>query len=291
MFPRSTQPTPLTYLDQNALIELGRKARNTDFRKRLDSAIESGSLAAVVSSWHLIETAHTSNLANAIELAEFIDSLKPSWLFERRDIQKLDVEQDFHRFLKLDYPSKPRVTTKSAVFATLNKQKDSPKFDIPSRDFVKQWIEHPEQLRVLEGTYKKNADTLPRLRELTKQGKLTEEIRRRVDELLVKGSLPKSTPAGLDIGREAKMEYVQQAKVEAIPSLAIEAAIAEHEWVSQGGADRNTLIDKFHLISALPFVDEIVSDDKFFHQIYPVAQKTGHVRAKLLSNAEFFMRF
>jgi hypothetical protein len=43
------------------------------------------------------------------------------------------------------------------------------------------------------------------LRELTKQGKLTEEIRRRIDELLVKGSLPKSTPAGLDIGREAKM--------------------------------------------------------------------------------------
>jgi hypothetical protein len=87
------------------------------------------------------------------------------------------------------------------------------------------------------------------------------------------------------------MGYVQQVKVENIPSFAIEGAISEHEWASQGGADRNTLIDKFHLISALPCVDEIVSDDKFFHQIYPVAQKTGHVRAKLLSNSEFFMRF
>ena len=36
-------------------------------------------------------------------------------------------------------------------------------------------------------------------------------------------------------------------------------------------ADRNTLIDKFHLIAALPYVDEIVSDDDFFHKIYPVA--------------------
>jgi hypothetical protein len=281
----------LTYLDQNALIKLGRKARNHEFRKRLDSAIESGSFAAVVSSWHLIETAHTSNLANATELADFIDSLKPSWLLERRDIQKLDVEEDFHRFLKLDYPSKPRVTTRSAVFAALNNQKDSPKFDIPSPKFVKQWIEHPEQLIVLEEVYKENADTLPKLRELTKQGKLTDEIRRRVDELLVTGSLPKSTPAGLVVGREVRMEYAQQVKVDVIPSLAIEAAISEHEWVSQGGADRNTLIDKFHLISALPCVDEIVSEDKFFHKIYPVAQKTGHVRAKLLSNDEFFKRF
>jgi hypothetical protein len=292
LFPRSSiQPTPLTYLDQNAFVALGRKARNPEFRKKLDIAIESGSLTIVVSSWHLIETANTPNLERAVELAEFIDSVRPAWLLERRDIQNLDIEEDFWRFLRLEYSTKPRVTTRSAVFAALNKQKDAPKFDIPSRNFVKQWIEHPEQLRVLEETYKKNADTLPRLRELAKQGRLTDEIRRRVDELLVTGSLPKRTPAGLDVGREAKMGYVQQAKVETIPSIAIEAAISEHEWISQGGADRNTMIDKFHLISALPYVDEIVSDDKFFHKIYPVAQKTGHVRAKLLSNDEFFKRF
>ena len=44
-------------------------------------------------------------------------------------------------------------------------------------------------------------------------------------------------------------------------------------------ADRNTLIDKFHLITALPYVDEIVSDDHFFHKICPVAQKAGYVRS------------
>jgi hypothetical protein len=282
---------PLTYPDQNALIALGRRARNSEFRKKLDGAIESGSFTAVVSSWHLIETAHTSSLTNAIELAEFIDSLKPSWLFERRDLQIADVEEDFYRFLRLNYSTKPRITTRSAVFAALNKQGDAPKFDIRSREFVQQWIEHPDQLRALDETYKKNSETLPRLRELTKQGKLTDEIRRRVDELLVKGSMPKSTAAGLVVGREIQMEYIQQAQIEAIPSLAIEAAISKHEWVSEGGADRNTLIDKFHLISALPCVDEIISDDKFFHKIYPVAQKTGHVRAKLIGSTEFLKRF
>jgi hypothetical protein len=41
------------------------------------------------------------------------------------------------------------------------------------------------------------------------------------------GSMPKKTPAGLEIGREAKMEYVQRAMVEDIPSFA--AAISAHE--------------------------------------------------------------
>ncbi len=282
---------PLTYLDQNALLALGYKARSKEFRQKLDRAIQSGALAVVASSWHLIETANTTNLRLAIELADFIDSLRPSWLLERRNIQELDVEEDFCRFVKLEHPKSPRVTTRSAAFAALNRSKDAPKFDIPSRDFVKQWIEHPEQLRVLGETYKQNAQTLLRLREIVKEGKLTIEIKRRVDEILFTLSLPKTTPAGLYVGREVRIDYVQQARIEAIPTLAIETAISEHEWVSQGGADRNTLIDKFHLISALPYVDEIISDDNFFHRMFPTAEKTGHVRARLLGNDAFLARF
>jgi hypothetical protein len=282
---------PQTYLDQNALIALGYEARGPNFRKLLDARLESGSLAVVVSSWHLIETANTRDLKKAIELADFIDSLRPAWLLERRDIQRLDVKEDFYKFLKVDCPTTPRVTTRSAAFATLNKQQDDRKFDTPSRDFVKQWIEHPEQLKVLQSTYEKNAETLGRLRDLKKQGKMTEALRERVDELLVAGSLPRATPSGIKLGREIKQEYIQHAKIETIPSLAIESVISEHEWGSQGGTDRNTLIDKFHLISALPCVDEIVSDDKFFHKMLPIAQQTGHVRASLIANADFLARF
>jgi hypothetical protein len=161
---------PLTYPDQNALIALGVKARKPDFRNKLDFALESDALSVVVSTWHLIETANTKNLAGATELAEFIDSLKPSWLLERRDAQKLEVEEDFCEFLKVECPARPRVTTRSAVVAALNRQNDAPKFDIPSAAFVKQWIEHPDQLKVLEETYKKGVDTLLRLRELAKGG-------------------------------------------------------------------------------------------------------------------------
>jgi hypothetical protein len=144
---------------------------------------------------------------------------------------------------------------------------------------------------VLEETYKTNADTLIRLRELAKAGKMTDEVRKRVEEIFVKVSLPKTTPAGLDVGRDLKTDYIQQVKAETISSFAIETAISELEWFSQGGADRNTLIDKFHMISALPYMDEIVSNDNFFHKMYHAAQKTGDVRAKLIGNAEFLGRF
>jgi hypothetical protein len=284
---------PLTYLDQNALLGLGFKAQKPEFRASLDSAIGSGSVKFVVSSWHLIETANTANINSATRLADFIDSLDPAWIFERRDLQKLDVREDFYRFLRIAYQIHPRVTTRSAVIAAINDANDSSKFDIPSRNFVRQWIDHPDQLRTLKESYEKNVDDLLRLREIVKAGLLTDEVRKRTDEILVRHSLPKTTPAGLDVGRELRMDYVLQTNISSLPTLAIEAAISENEWTGRavGEADRNTLIDKFHLISALPYVDEIVSTDPFFHGIYSVTKATGHVRAVLLKNDEFLGRF
>jgi hypothetical protein len=284
---------PLTYPDQNALVALGRKARCSSFRKNLFTKLECGELTIVVSTWHLVETANTQNIEKATELAEFIDSMKPLWLLERRNIQRLEGQEHFLKFMGVEPPISPRVTTRSAAIAALFNQPDAPKFDIPSTLCVKQWIENPEQLRVIEeaGVYTKNARMLTLLREFKKQGKLTDEERKRVDERFIFGSLPKQTPAGLHIGHATKAEFAKQAKIESIPSMAIESAISEHELASQGGTDRNTLIDKFHLISALPYVDEIVSDDKFFHKLYPVAQKTGHVKARLIGNADFLTRF
>ena len=132
----------LTYLDQTALIALGRKARHAEFRARLDAKLSS-SLTVVLSSWHLVETAHTKKLANAIELATFIDSLKPVWLHELFTLRKMDIEDDFYKFLKVEVPSQVRVTTKSAVFAELHRSHDGPRFDIPSVDFVRQWVQNP----------------------------------------------------------------------------------------------------------------------------------------------------
>lgn len=213
------------------------------------------------------------------------------WLLERRNIQELDVLDDFCRFLKVVCPCRRRVTTRSAVFATLNREQDAPKFDIPSRAFVEQWITHPQQLRVLKKAYISNATALTGMRNAINAGMVTAEIRRRADQDFVRGLMPKATPTGLAVGPPLTDEYLEQVDLARIPSLAIEIAISDHEWQAEGGADRNTLIDKFHLISALPYVDEIISNDNFFQKIFPAAARTGHVRAILLSNNQFLSRF
>jgi hypothetical protein len=173
----------------------------------------------------------------------------------------------------------------------LNGEADTPKFNIPSRAFVEQWIENPEQLAVLKKAYASNAAALTAMREATKSGKITEEVRRCTDQEFVRGLLSTVAPTGVAVRREAAQGYIEKVNLAGIPSLAIETAIADREWSDVGGVDRNTLIDKFHLISALPSVDEIVSGDKFFQKAFPVAQKTGHVKARLLANAEFLGRF
>ena len=131
---------PLTYLDQNALINIGRLARKPEFRKTLDAALESKSLEVVLSSWHLIETAHPDKRDAALELAEFIDSLRAHWLLERRDIAAIEVATDFFKYAEIEYAPPAIVTTRSAAFAALNGQPASAKFDIPATKFVRQSV-------------------------------------------------------------------------------------------------------------------------------------------------------
>src|SRR5215831_17856060 len=103
----------LVYLDQNVLIKLGFKAlADPGLQAKINAAIQSGSLTVVVSMWHLVETANTTKIDNAVKLADFIDSLHPAWLLERYDVRSLEVHEDFFRFAGIHCPYKARVTSR-----------------------------------------------------------------------------------------------------------------------------------------------------------------------------------
>lgn len=282
---------PTTYLDQTALIGLGRKARVPEFRKKLDDVLNSGGLRLVLSLWHLVETVHTTKLENAIELARFIESLRPAWLFERHDILLMEVAEDFYQYTHIEFKPTPRISTFSAMYAALNRSADGPRFDISPERFVTEWWNHPDQMQPLEAAYKNNVNALLGIRELKKQGKMTDDIKNQARRVLFEHTVPTRTPAGLEVGRAIREEYITQATEASIPTVAIEKAISEHEWDSQGGADRNTLIDKFHFIPALPYVDEIISEDHFFGAVFPATVGTGYVKAVLIENKDFLERF
>ena len=52
---------------------------------------------------------------------------------------------------------------------------------------MKQWKKHPEQLAVLKEAYAKNAISLTAMREATKAGKITQEVKRRTDQECIRG--------------------------------------------------------------------------------------------------------
>jgi hypothetical protein len=277
---------PLTYLDQNALIELGRKSRVPDFRSKLDSAIGSGSLTVVLPLFHLFETANTSKAENALALADFIDSLNPLWL--RPDMQKIDVWQSFYNFAKIAYEVPARATDRTTALAGRDGAPGA--YDVTARDFVKTLMEQPKHLQRLEAPTKGCLDGLKWTRKRSRDGRLGPENFKRVSERKMRANVPEETPEGLILGAQLREEFLQQADLGSIPTLAIENAISNHERFEHDYGDRNTLYDKFHLVYALPYVDEFVSRDKFFLRIYPVAKKTGHVRAALVRIDEFFGR-
>jgi hypothetical protein len=117
------------------------------------------------------------------------------------------------------------------------------------------------------------------------------QINRDGDRKLIEGFLPERTPAGVLVGKDTKSQFLDWAKLEDFPSLSIEAAIAERSWASTDEPTWNSMIDRFHLISALPYVDYVVSNDKYFHSVFPIAASTGFVRAQLLRFDDFVAAF
>jgi hypothetical protein len=151
-----------------------------------------------------------------------------------------------------------------------------------------------KQGKAAEQAYERSESIGLRLRDLNRAGKLVEGVELQPQLLLVKSALPSLTPAGLVIGPELRSEYLSQLNPFLIPTVALDTAISRYEWKAPGtpkaGTGRNVMIDKFHLISATPYVDEIASDDHFFHEVYVTLQRTGHVRAKLQHDAELLNR-
>jgi hypothetical protein len=287
----------LIYLDQNALIAVGRKARHPDFRRKLDIFAGQGQGTIVLNWWHLIESSYGASVKNCEELGNFIESLRCSWLLERFDILRLDVADDFCRFANISTEHVPRIVSFSGMLARFESQR--PPGSIPFQggitDFILKWRKHRiEQGQAAEEAYASSEGTGLRLREFNRLGKLTKGVELQPQLLLVESALPSFTPAGLLIGPELHKDYLHQLNPTSIPTVALDTAISRYEWGAPGapkaGTGRNVLIDRFHLISATPYVDEIISDDRFFSGVYAAIEKTGYVRAKLSRNRELLDR-
>lgn len=273
----------LIYLDQNALIALGVRAREVEFRKKLDEFIAAHQDPFVLSLWNLVESSYGESPNNSQELADFIDSLRPKWLLERHQILALDVRESLYAYLGIGVPAPHRVVSRTEMFAALSRESGGPVFIGSLRRFVELWRKHR-----LEGAYIESARSCSRLQLAKKAGRVTTQGKMDAARALVRSVVPRLTPFGIEIPGATIREYVEGVDPLAIPSVALDLAISELEWAEQAktGQERNAVIDKFHLVSALPYSDSIVSDDRFLGRAFDSVRTRPYVRAKLLRNNE-----
>src|ERR1700685_2781878 len=86
---------PRVYLDQDALIRLGRRNPDGDVAE-VRRRIEARELTLVLSTAHWLDTAGGNSDENSRQLARFIDLLGPRWLKERLNLFHLEIHDFLH---------------------------------------------------------------------------------------------------------------------------------------------------------------------------------------------------
>ncbi len=276
------------YLDQNALINACDRARGDHaFRSALRDPTPDGHCRIVLSAWHWVETSRARDVGRAAELADFMDGLSPGWLRDRRDLERIEVEERFYRFVGVEYSRPQAIITRAELAAAVSGLPRGRKINDSSREIVTVWIKNPAPALRLERSHRQNAQALMRLRAARAAGKVTGAVIRKGDREHIRGFLPDPTAGGVVLDESTEGKFLDRVAIKDLPTLAAEAAITEYLWSSEGKTGWRHMVDRNHLISALPHVDAVVTDDKDFPKILRAAEPTGPVTARLSEFQEF----
>jgi hypothetical protein len=88
---------PLIYCDHNFIATALQESEQ--YRDRLRELARVGTLTFVLSPMHWVDAGEDQNIARGDAKADFMDSLRPRWLLDRRSIQRKEVASRFYQFL------------------------------------------------------------------------------------------------------------------------------------------------------------------------------------------------
>lgn len=238
------------YCDHSFLIKLG--LAPADYKARLHRAIQAQELAFVVSTWHWVEMARSPNSSIALRLADFIDSLNPLWLRNRRHLQRDEVAGALFQSLGREAQLPVALVSLAGLLAEIDIVPSGDGKRWGSRDFVlylrrsfsamQRFIDANEGGAVLAGGF-------------------SEQHRREAIKRLIPALLPATAPDGAGLDPAAKARFLERFDVQACPCLAVEFALSEEGWKAVPKLDWASFMDRFHIVPALPYVDRIATDD------------------------------
>jgi len=271
---------PLVYCDHNFVVTSGQQT--DDYKNHLRKLTSDGTVTFVLSPFHWIEMAEDADVARRQAKADYVDSLNPQWLRERRNIEAKEVESAFYDFAKIPHDPPQMVVKVTEVIADLAGQPG----DRPSRNFVEHLRgigpNHPIRTTLNEAFAKNQANIAS-----YQKGMFTPTFRRGVEVLYVERLLPTNSPAGLIIDDSSKKDFLRVQKLTDFPAIAVETLATYDNWAQGRQLAHHNFLDQQHVV-ALPYVNLFITDDKSLTSLISMVVKdVPFPCAKVITKAEF----
>jgi len=259
------------YCDQNFLIGIGKET--SKYKKRFHRLVAAGKISLVVSLYHWLEMARGSNPANGLALADFVDSLNPLWLRERRILQRQEIAACFFSWLNIQYQKPNPLTSRAELISDLSGAPIAKTQTCRSRDFVLQLQLSAQSRAAINQPYREAAQWRQGIAKGLKKGTLTNVQIQKTNKAYIRGLLPTNTPAGIAVDSGTRQKFLNEMEVQNFPCIAVDFAIDTDGWRAVPHLNWKTFIDQFHVISAFAYVDLIATDDgsltTMLHRIKP----------------------
>jgi hypothetical protein len=276
---------PLVYLDYN-FIATAHDSPGT-YKKRLREA--AGRLTFVLSRWHHVEMARDEDEYRAYSVADFVDSLEPKWLYDRRSLHLRELKTQLFNS-GIWYEIGPPMGTLREMLADLRNTLPSPT-PAQSANLVREFRQLGKEHDVAK-SLRKNYENQKENRQDYCNGTITPFDFPRLDRAVIRGfmkeGLSPNTPSPFD----ARLinEFSSTCKKELLRSIALEIAVSRDAWKNNRALSENEFIDLQHMI-ALPYVDVFVTDDCRLKKIVQrVVPRLPFRTAEITGKAEFDRR-
>jgi hypothetical protein len=271
---------PTIYCDHNFIATALQQAEA--YRNQLRDLATGGTVTFVLSPMHWVDAAEDRDVARGNAKADFMDSLQPRWLFDRRSIQRKEVTSRFYQFLGINCDAPQIMGDIADVIFDLTGQRG----DRSSRAFVNHFRgigqNHPLEQSIRQAFVTNNKNI-----ELFRRGKLTPTLAAKVERLYIRQLLPARTPAGLVIEETTKGNFARQTQLDNFPAVAIENRATRDNWKHKRPLSRNNFVDQQHII-ALPYADHFLTDDKKLRSLITrISASVPFHSATLVKKAEF----
>ncbi len=280
---------PLVYCDHNFVVSSHDSA--DEYRTRLRELAVEGRVNFVLSTWHWLEMARDNDRGRGLSVAAFADSLAPRWFFDRRGVQRREVECAFWCFLDIESPQQSMIGSLGEAIADLTR---TPLAIANTYGDSRAFVEHMQALgddHPINANIRNNLEKQRQNGEAYRAGRVTDEMIRRMDRTYIGGLLPKQTPSGIVIDRMTKDNFLGSCNNNDFPSYAVEAAFSLDGWRTGRILNDRAFRDSQHVV-AIPYLDTFVTDDgAFATAIRRVAGSLPFPTAEIIPKHEFDRRF